>query len=65
MGKVGDLRTAELLFQGHSQSLLPFPRVGSPAGSLAGGSSLKGLIRSWVEKQSQAPKKRGQVEKHM
>lgn len=42
----------------------PFPRAGSPAGGLAGGSSLKGLIRPRMEKQSQAPKDRGQV-KHV
>lgn len=66
MGKVGgELGTAELLFLASPRARCPFPRVGSPAGSLVGGSSLKGLIRPWVEKQSQAPKERGQVEKHV
>lgn len=60
MGKVGgELGTAEPLFLASPRARCPFPRVGSPAG----GSSLKGLIRSWVEKQSQAPREREQVEK--
>lgn len=66
MGKVGgELEAAELLFLASPRAGCPFPTAGSPAGSLAGWSSLKGLIRPWVEKQSQAPKERGQVEKHM
>lgn len=66
MGKVeGELGTAELLFLASPRACCPFPRVGSSAGSLAGGSSLKGLIKPWVEKQSQAPTERGQVEKHV
>lgn len=65
VGKVGgELGTAEPV-SGQLQSRLPFSQSRVSCWQPCGGSSPKGRIKPRVEKQSQAPKERGQVEKHV